>query len=77
MVILAQHHAISEAGLPAVPLVPHVVDVAGGRAAVAAAGPGAAPVAGDDGLADRLGDGVGVALIGVLHQYESHGSYIP
>ena len=52
MVILAQHHAVPDAGLAAVFFVPHVVDVAGCGAAVAAAGPGAALVAGDDGPAE-------------------------
>src|ERR1700733_9601012 len=61
MVILAEHDAVGAAGLPAVLFVFDVVDVAVGGAAVAAAGPGAALVAGDDGLADGVGDGVGVA----------------
>src|ERR1700678_1675806 len=61
MVVLAEHDAVSGAGLAAVLFVLDVVDVALGGAAVAAAGPGAAFVAGDDGLADRVGDGVGVA----------------
>src|SRR3984885_12799462 len=60
MVILTEHDAISDAGLAAVLFVLDVVDVAMGGAAVAAAGPGAAFVAGDDGLADGVGDGVGV-----------------
>ena len=60
MVILTEHDAISDAGLAAVLFVLDVVDVAMGGAAVAAAGPGAALVAGDDGLADRVRDVVGV-----------------
>jgi hypothetical protein len=49
MMILAQHRAISDAGLAAVLFVLHVVDIAGRGAAVAAAGPRAALVTGDDG----------------------------
>src|ERR1700679_3419545 len=61
MVVLAEHDAVSGAGLAAVFFVLDVVDVALGGAAVAAAGPGAAFVAGDGGFADGVGDGVGVA----------------
>ena len=67
MVILTQKHAVSDAGLAAVPFVLDVVNIALGGAAVAAAGPGAAFVAGDDGLADGVGDGVGVALDCILY----------
>src|ERR1700722_4903516 len=60
MVVLAQKDAVGGAGLAAVFLVFDVVDVAVGGPSVAAAGPGASFVAGDDGLADGVGDGVGV-----------------
>src|SRR3984957_14590621 len=60
MVVLAQKDAVGGAGLAAVFLVFDVVDVAVGGPSVAAAGPGAAFVAGDDGFADGVGDGVGV-----------------
>jgi len=68
MVVLAEQDALFDAGGPAVFLVLDVVDVAGGGALVAAAGPRALLVAGDDGPPDRLGDVVGVAVILILYQ---------
>jgi hypothetical protein len=66
VVELAQGHARVDAGLAAVFLVDDVVDVAPGEGA-AAAGPGAVLVAELDRPADVGRDGLGVALIGVLH----------
>jgi len=67
MVELAQKRTISHGCLAAVALVSDVVDVAGAGGAVAAAGPGAVLVTGDNGTADGRGDGVRPALICVLH----------
>ena len=53
---LAEHDAVGAAGLAAVAFVLDVVDVAVGGAAVAAAGPGAVLVAGDDRRAVWRGD---------------------
>src|SRR5215472_16743375 len=60
VVELAQQHAVAGAGLAAVFLVPDVVHVAPGGGP-AAARPGAALVAEQDGAADAGRDGVGVA----------------
>ena len=54
-------HAVVDAGGAAVFFVFDVVDVGDGGGAVAAGGPGAVLVAGDDGVADGGGDVVGVA----------------
>src|SRR5580700_5929513 len=60
VVELAQQHAVGDGGFAAVFLVLQVVDVAPGGGP-AAAGPGAAAVAEEDGAADAGRDGIGVA----------------
>src|SRR5215831_4551286 len=60
VVELAQQHAVAGAGVAAVFLVGEVVHIAPGGGA-AAARPGAAPVAEQDGAADVRRDAVGVA----------------
>jgi hypothetical protein len=68
MVELAEQNAVLDAGRAAVLLPPDMMHVTIGRALVAAAGPGALLVAGDDGPPDRLGNVIGVALVCVLYQ---------
>jgi hypothetical protein len=60
MVILAQRYAVTDRGFTVILFVPDVVHVAVNRGA-AASGPGALPVAQEDGAADVPGDGVAVA----------------
>src|SRR6516162_9201255 len=61
VVIVAQQDEVSQAGLTAFGPGDDVVDLAGGRGLVAAAGPSAVPVPEDDRAADVLGDVLGVS----------------
>jgi len=77
MVEPAQEHAVFDAGLAAVLLVPDVVDLARRGGLVAAAGPLAVLIPQDDGVADARRDGLGVADVQRQARPGEAGSELP